>query len=143
MAVNFAAPWAGLSLHNEGFNTSPYTHLRFYINAGGGPHLPVISVSLYDTSSRLIKQVNPQKYTAGGGNGWFLVSIPLEDLGGADTTITRVQLQEFAGRDQPTFYLDNLGFQKRDTASVMQISAQLMAASRQFFRVCGTTSIFG
>ena len=40
--------------------------------------------------------------------GWYKVSIPLSALGGADTTITRVVIQENAGSAQPKFFIDNL-----------------------------------
>jgi hypothetical protein len=41
------------------------------------------------------------------------VAIPLTDLGATKTTITRIQLQENTGRNQPTRYLDNIGFERR------------------------------
>jgi peptidoglycan/xylan/chitin deacetylase (PgdA/CDA1 family) len=42
--------------------------------------------------------------------GWLEVRIPLLDMGGANTTITRVQLQDSTGGARPTFYIDDLRF---------------------------------
>lgn len=109
MSVTFNKAWAGLSLHHSGFDTSPYTSLRFAIRPGG-QSLSAISVSLSNSSGQPIKAVDPQGYATAAGNGWYTVSIPLTVLQAANTTITRVQLQEDTGQAQPTFYLDDLGF---------------------------------
>jgi hypothetical protein len=110
MSVTFNAAWAGLLLHTSSdFDTSPYSALSFAIRPGG-QLLSEIAVSLYDASGALINQVDPQPYAASAGDGWHRVTIPLADLGAANTIITRVQLQEDSGRAQPTFHLDDLGF---------------------------------
>jgi hypothetical protein len=109
MSVKYNAGWAGLSLQHADFNTSGYTHLRFAINMAGQP-LSGLSVGLYDMSSVVIKQINPQSYASAASGGWHIVSIPLVDLGGANTTITRVQMQESTGGARPTFYIDDMGF---------------------------------
>src|SRR5690606_27951111 len=105
----YTSAWAGLSLHTPGFTTAPYTWLEFAIRTSQSS-LPDIRVALYDSGGRLIKQVDPRPYANEVGGGWHKVSIPLSVLGAANTTVTRVQLQEDSGRAQKTFYLDNIRF---------------------------------
>jgi hypothetical protein len=116
MAVTHNAGWASLSLHLSGFNTSSYTHLRFGINMAGQA-LSGLLVSLYNTSGGLITQVNPQPYASNIGGGWFMVNIPLPALGGANTTVTRVEIQNATSSARPTFYVDDMGFAGSDGGS--------------------------
>ena len=108
MAVTYNSGWVGLSLHNAGFNTSTYTHLQFYIFPAG-MSVPNVKAILYNSSGP-IKNVSIQTYSTSLGTGWYRITIPLADLGGANTTITRITLQEYSGSSQPTFYIDSLGF---------------------------------
>jgi len=109
MAVTYTSGWAGLSLHTPGFSTAPYNRLEFVLRPAKSS-LPNIQVSLYNTSGQIIRRVDPRPYAAYAGNGWYRISIPLSDLGGVNTTITRVQLQENTGSSQRTFYVDSLRF---------------------------------
>jgi hypothetical protein len=108
MSVKYNSGWAGLSLYNSGLNSSPYTHLEFYVRLGG-QSLSSIDVSLYNTQGR-IRRVNPSSYATAAGNGWQRINIPLADLGATNTTIRRVQIQERTGASQPTYHLDALRF---------------------------------
>ena len=109
LSVKYNAAWAGLSLHNSGFNTAGFTHLKFAILPSGST-LPNIDVALYNTADVPIKYVKLSAYATAAGGGWYTVSIPLADLGGANTTITRVELEEGAGAAQPIFHIDDLKF---------------------------------
>ncbi|MBM3926001.1 MAG: hypothetical protein FJ320_08455 [SAR202 cluster bacterium] len=100
--------WSWGTSVNPG-NTSPYTHLQFAINMGGQP-LSGLQVSLYGTSGSPITQVNPQNYDSPAGGGWLTINIPLTALGGANTTITRVQVQNSTSAARPTFYIDDMSF---------------------------------
>jgi hypothetical protein len=108
MSVQYNAGYAGLSLHHPGFSTSSYTHLRFSINMAG-QSLSGLQVSLYNTSGGLIRQVNPANHATSSG-GWFTVNIPLSELGGSNTTITRVQIQNATSSARPAFYIDDMSF---------------------------------
>lgn len=37
LGVTFNSAWAGMSFHNSGFDTTPFTHLHFAIHPGGQP----------------------------------------------------------------------------------------------------------
>jgi hypothetical protein len=114
LGVTYTSAWAGLSLQNSSFNTGPYSHLEFAIHTNGRP-MPNVGVSLYNTSGQVIRVVGLADYTVPAANGWNMVSIPLAGLGAANTTITRVQVQEAAGSAQPTFFLDEIRFTSRAT----------------------------
>jgi hypothetical protein len=118
MAVTYNSAWAGLSLHTSSFDTSPFSHLEFAILPAGST-LPNVDVSLYGTTGGPIKSVKLSAYASAVGNGWYTVSIPLADLGGSNTTITRVQLQEGSGTAgvKPTFHVDELKFVDGGTAT--------------------------
>ena len=109
LSVFFNKPWAGLQLHDNGFGTSPYTHMEFVISPNGNP-LPALSIGLYDASGSLIKTVDMAAYAHPVSAGWWWVSIPLADLVGASRTVTRVLVQEGAGVVPPVFYIDGLRF---------------------------------
>ncbi len=109
MGVTFNSGWAGLALQTSSFNTSAYSKLQFFVRPGAVP-LSSIAVSLYNSSGTMLTQRTTQPYATSVGNGWYRVTIPLADLQGVNTTITRVQLQENGGSARPTFHLDNLGF---------------------------------
>jgi hypothetical protein len=110
MSVTFNAAWAGLNLRTAGFNTAGYTSLRFAIRPGGQP-LSAMSVTLNNADSGgALGSANPASYAVAASGGWYLVTIPLSALGAANTTITRVMIQDLTGAPQPVFYLDEIGF---------------------------------
>ncbi len=109
MGVTYTGAWGGLSLKHAGLNTAPYSYLEFYIYPST-LNLSNIRVSLYNSAGAVMTQVNPAAYATNATGGWRKVLIPLSALGGVNTTITRVQLQENTGATQPVYYLDNLRF---------------------------------
>ncbi len=109
IGVTYTSAWGGLLLRHAGLSTGPYSHLQFYVNPAGF-NLSGIRVSLYNSAGNLVTEVNPASYATDAGSGWRKVLIPLSALGGVNTTITRVQLQDATGASQPIYYLDNLRF---------------------------------
>jgi hypothetical protein len=109
MRVTYTGAWAGLSFHDDGFDTSGLSTLRFAIHTGGNP-FPNVRLKVYDAGGGQIGNVDPRNYDRDAGDGWRLVSVPLADLGAADTTITRVTLQENSGSPPPAFNIDDYGF---------------------------------
>ncbi len=109
LGITYDAAWAGMSLYSPGFNTAPYTALEFSLRSSGAA-LPRLYVSLYNSSGQIIQQVDPSPYAAPAVDGWRRVSIPLSALGGAGTTVTRLQMQDNSGSPQPAFYLDAVRF---------------------------------
>ncbi len=112
MAVTYSAAWAGLALAaNSSFNSTGYNTLRFSINRPGAQPLSSIAVSLYDGSDTELRDVDPTPYATVASGGWYNVVIPLSALDGVNKGIARIQMQENRGIAEPTFYIDNLGFQ--------------------------------
>jgi hypothetical protein len=88
----------------EGFSTSGYTTLEFWIHPG--------SASTENATLGLITAEGTQYLKLGYHLGitlepeeWQVVSIPLEDLGVVDTHLKYIQLRDVVG----TFHLDDLG----------------------------------
>jgi alpha-N-arabinofuranosidase len=117
------APWGGLSFRHADFSTASWSVLTFYIHGGdsGGQQLQVFlhgagggqsggelpAVSLDDPA-----------YIEGGtvdADTWRQVSIPLEDLSGADTVISRVTIQAVGDQDQPLFHVDQMSLTGPDS----------------------------
>lgn len=109
MAVTFTGAWAGLSLYTPSLQTAPFQRLEFAIHAGGGAP-PELAASLTDSSGAVIRTVRIAPYATARSGGWYLVAIPLSDLGATNRTITRVTLQENAGRIPPRFHVDEMRF---------------------------------
>ena len=112
-SVDLAA-WGGLSFRHDDFNTHAWESLSFYIHGGGsgGQQLQVFlhgaGGGLSGTELPPVSLNNPA-YIDGGSvatAAWKQVVIPLSDLGGANTTISRVTIQAIG--DQPAFSIDAL-----------------------------------
>jgi hypothetical protein len=111
VAVTYTGGWQGLYLaYPGGFETGPFTRLRFYLHGGGsgGQQIQLYAV-LADSSNG--PAVN---LTAPTVNSWSEVQVSLTDLGAANQPITGLVWQDTSGHSQPTFYLDDLSF--RDDA---------------------------
>jgi hypothetical protein len=109
LRVAYNSPWAGLSFHHDGFDTSDFSTLRFAIHTGGNP-FPNIRLKVYGATGSELGKIDPRNYDSDAGGGWLLVSVPLADLGATDTMITRVTLQDASGSPPPAFNMDSYGF---------------------------------
>jgi len=104
VAVDLNA-WGGLSFHHDDFATDDWDVLTFQIHGGssGGQQLWVYLAGQPAVS------LNNSAYLESGAvaaNAWKQVTIPLADLGGADTVINRLSIQ--AVGEQPPFYVDEM-----------------------------------
>lgn len=104
-----AGAWGGLVLSYNAWepaiDTSAYKTLAFWINGGsvGGQNLGVSLVRGDDWSSPGISIPTP------AANTWTKVEIPLSELGvQGSPNITRIMIQNWEGRDIPTFYVDDI-----------------------------------
>jgi len=104
--------WGSLSFRHTDFGTGPWEALEFYIHGGtsGGQQLRVFlhgaGGGQSGTELPPVALNNPA-YIAGGtvdAGVWKRVRIPLADLSGAGTVISRVNIQ--AVGDQPLFHVD-------------------------------------
>jgi hypothetical protein len=76
----------------------------------GSIPLSAIWVSLYGTNGAEIGGVIAQTYASPASGGWYTVDVPLSAMGGSNTTISGVVLQEQRGIAEPAFYLDEVSF---------------------------------
>jgi alpha-N-arabinofuranosidase len=104
IAVN-AGPFTALWLRHVAFDNTDYGNVSFWINGGpvGGQRLHV-AATLADAGQSVgfdIPLLAP--------NTWQQVTIPLSALGAVGaTTFTGFWIQEFAGKDQPVYYVDDV-----------------------------------
>ena len=122
--VIYTVPWAGFRLEHTAFCTSPYSSLNFWVN-GGAQAGPIIAVqALISDSPQAVVLLN--KYIAGGSiaaGAWRQVSIPLADLGVANTcNMTGFWLQEGSGSAQPPFYVDDISLQATPPPASVNLS---------------------
>jgi hypothetical protein len=122
--VTYTAPWAGFRLNHDAFCDSSYTHLNFWMNGGtqGGRTISVRA---------LIKNVEQSavaldNYIEGGAIAaatWSRVSIPLADLGVANTCdMTGFWLQEAGGSAQTPFYIDDIALLGSPPPAIVNLS---------------------
>ena len=105
--TTYKEPWAGLSFATDGF-VSGYTHVQFAFHTDGGP-IPALIARVAD-GDYVWGSVKVTEYITDIQNGWYVVSIPLADIGASGESITRVTIQEGAGKMHRTFYVDELRF---------------------------------
>ena len=109
------ASWGAISLHNAGFDTTPYYWLEFYIYVGDNT-LRRISVYFNDTSDKELMpkvSVNDPAFIAGGAyiaNRWQRVRIPLHVTGGDSRDIVRINFKDESGHGQEAFWIDGIRF---------------------------------
>lgn len=112
-----AAAFTALYLQHNAFPTQPYETLRFWINGGprGGQTLNVAAL-LNDVAQPAVA-IGPL-----APNTWQEIAIPLADLGVENAAaLTGIWLQESAGVDQPTFYVDDVGLQFAPPPAVVNV----------------------
>ncbi|HEY5809341.1 MAG TPA: hypothetical protein VIT67_15310 [Povalibacter sp.] len=115
-----SGPYAALYLHHDALPTDAYATLTFWINGGatGGQTLNVIG--LRNDVAQPAVNVGPL-----AANTWQEVSIPLAQLGIANAAdLTGLWLQENAGADQPTFYVDDVALEFAPPPSVVNVSVE-------------------
>lgn len=111
--ATYGAPWAGVYLHHDGFDTTGFGVLTFAIHGGsvGGQGL---QVRPYDASFAELPALPLSNYLPGGtpaAGNWTEVSIPLSDLGIADAVFSGFVVQGTTGEIEPTFYLDDIALE--------------------------------
>lgn len=104
-------PWGALSLHNSKVDTSAYYWLEFYIYVGNNTNRNIIVYLNNELDEELSQQVdlsNPAYIDVGAfiASEWQRIRIPLTDLGGFQTTITRINLKDYSGEGQTEFFID-------------------------------------
>lgn len=106
IAVTYGA-WQGLYLAYAGFSTGGFTRLRFWIHGGsaGGQRLQVYAIRASDPDGQHGPTV---AVTPPAANTWREVSIPLADLGAANTAINGLVWQGATGGGQPVLYVDDI-----------------------------------
>ena len=125
--VSYTMPWAGFRLEHTAFCTSPYASLNFWVN-GGAQAGPIIAVqALISDWPQTVVLLN--KYITGGSiaaGTWRQVSIPLADLGVANTcNMTGFWLQEYSGSAQPPFYVDDISLQVTPPPTSVNLSVNV------------------
>ncbi|HKE92730.1 MAG TPA: hypothetical protein VKB34_00375 [Povalibacter sp.] len=111
-------PFTALYLHHDAFPTDAYESLKFWIHGGatGGQTMHVIA--LRSDVAQPAVDIGP--LTAGT---WQEVVIPLAQLGIARVSdLTGLWLQENAGANQPTFYVDDISLEFAPPPSVVNVS---------------------
>jgi chitinase len=112
MSVHFTSAWAGLQLGSNGFNTTGYNRITFWIN-GGASSGQQMEIYVADANGNYLPSRPLNNYISGGSvrkNSWSQVSIPLADLGATNRVITAIVLQDTTGNAQSTYYVDDLQF---------------------------------
>src|SRR6266568_5542059 len=104
--------WGGLEMNapSNGFSTTPYTHIQFYVHATGKNE----NFGIYLDNTLFKKLANTILLSNYGGfpstTGWTLYTIPLSALNGANQTIGDVTIQNSSSKTQPTIYVDQVQF---------------------------------
>ncbi len=109
-AVTFTAGWGALRFHTDSaVDTTPYTYLHFAMY--GSKVGQQFGVNLIDTNNASLPGVNLTNYGGSPPVGaWKAYNVPLSDLGGANTLIKDIVIQEWTGTSQPTIYIDEVNF---------------------------------
>ena len=112
ISTKYNSGWAGLQLGSNGFDTTGYNYLTFWIN-GGSHSGQSIDVYAADANGNYLTSQPLNNYISGGGvgrNTWRQVRVPLSDLGASHRVLTALVLQDNTGSSQPAFYVDDMQF---------------------------------
>jgi hypothetical protein len=115
ISVHFTSAWAGLQLGSNGFDTTGYSRITFWIN-GGSSSGQQLEIYVADATGNYLTSLPLNNYISGGQvrrNSWSQVSVPLADLGATNQVITAIVLQDTTGNAQPTYYVDDMQFAAR------------------------------
>lgn len=100
--------WGAVSFaKRDGFDTTPYTHFKFYIQRGGIEDQNLSVKFSSDLGTTFGPQVKIGKVPSGN---WLTVDIPLSSLGADHKTINKIAIGDAAGQSHPIFYIDNVEF---------------------------------
>ena len=98
------AEWQAIYMHHGAMSTEPYTALSFWIHGGptGGQELQVKALTHGSSLAGVSLPALPAAR-------WQQVTLPLSDLGVADTPdLTGFWIQDRVGSAKPAFYLDEV-----------------------------------
>ncbi len=99
IAVTITAAWGALYLHSDAaIDLSSFTAIEFWVNGGSAGNQSLVLVADGSTQS--------YPFTATTGT-WTKVSVPLSTLG-SPGSLSDLYWQDAAGRNQSTFYLDDI-----------------------------------
>jgi hypothetical protein len=118
-SITYTRGYGGLYWAHDGFNTTGYDRLVFYVN-GGANSGQSVNINLVDINGNYLTELPLNSYIQGGSiaaNTWRQVVVPLSDLQGSNTTITGVVLAEALGVVQPAYYVDQMYFTNNVTTS--------------------------
>lgn len=109
ISVTANQPWAGLYLHKDGINTSPYYFVEFYLRTGSAS--TELYVTPYDPDEQPLGQrsLSDCRYTGGAplqAQTWTRVRIPLQHMSATGKTISGLTFQ--VGDTTGSFWIDNL-----------------------------------
>lgn len=129
-----AGSWGALSLHHPGIDTAPYDYLSFALRQSAATNALLVSAA--DAAGNDLLDAPPADCRYGDGaplpaNTWRRVLIPLDDLGAADTLITRLTFLN-TGDAPLRFWIDDLKLVAADESSVLPI---ILAASHDAYVV--------
>lgn len=113
-----AAAYTALRFHHTPLDSGPYESLTFWINGGvnGGQILSL---------NALIADVVQPGFLVGPllADTWQRIVVPLADLAAANSpNVTDFWLQEIAGVDAPTFYVDDVRLDLAPPPSVVNVT---------------------
>lgn len=103
-------PWGGLSLHHPGVRTTPYHWLEFWVMTSNSS-TQRLAVFVNDEKENELRKVEAQDYTREGkliARQWQQVRIPLADLSAVGILMTKVNIQEYQGGNQPELWIDEI-----------------------------------
>ena len=108
--VTITAGGQTLYLHHSPMDTSLFSTLTFWVNGGMGSSQVLTVSAMINEQAQTAVPLNP--YIAGGsiaGMTWRQVTIPLADLGAANSTaLTGLRLQDASGTAQRPFWVDDI-----------------------------------
>lgn len=105
VAVTFTGAWGGFQVgHVPAADPGTATVLRFFVHGGsaGGQQI-LVRFGNNQTGALVEQQITPV------GGQWTQVDVPLAGLG-TPARVDYIFWHDQAGRSQPTFYLDDIGF---------------------------------
>jgi len=118
-----AGSWGALSLHHAAVDTTPYAYLSFALRQSAATNTLLVSVADAADSDLLDAPAADCRYGNGAplpANTWRRVLIPLDDLGAADTLITRLTFLN-TGDAALRFWIDDLKLVAADESTVLPI----------------------
>ncbi len=105
-------PWGGLSFCHPRFYSGPFYRLEFCLRSATGK-IPDLWVYFHDDNGNILLRapLADKRYSSAeiiGGESWWMVSIPLFNMGAARKWLTRLTLQERRGKGTEVFWIDDL-----------------------------------